>query len=80
MIIKTKQKYKCKIFNIMSDMWNNDDPKKNWIYHIDRICDKYNSLIWLTNGPTLFRRVPSLMWDYIHNGKHAIFLRKHEVW
>lgn len=42
MIIKTKQKYKCKIFNIMSDMWNNDDPKKNWIYHIDRICDKYN--------------------------------------
>lgn len=42
MIINTKQKYKCKIFNIMSDMWNNDDPKKNWIYHIDRICDKYN--------------------------------------
>lgn len=40
MITKIKQKYK--IFNIMSGIWNSDNPKKNWIYYIDRICDKYN--------------------------------------
>ena len=40
MITNIKQKYK--IFNIMSGIWNNDNTKKNWIYHIDRICDKYN--------------------------------------
>ena len=39
MIINVKQNITVKIFN--NGTWNNN-PEKNFIFHLDKICDKYN--------------------------------------